>query len=229
MLLGELPTLPIGLCASGEGSPVALRAAAVRDHDIFAVVCRGGLIDLAGMLYLRSLTSPLLVLVAADDERVAASNRRALRELRCDKELKLLPASSEQPDSARGLRLRGARDGALVCPTPGRTRGDGQGRPHHLSAPAGQTGRSGRRACSTPIPKNGLYCAATEAPAGAFADRLPSRRRPRLACSRLPLTARPAQSRRAGAPRPGSSAAPLACNPGASSRVRQHLTEPLRR
>ena len=100
MLLGELPTLPIGLCASGDGSPVALRAAAVRDHDIFAVVCRGGLIDLAGMLYLRSLTSPLLVLVAADDERVAASNRRALRELRCDKELKLLPASGEQPDSA---------------------------------------------------------------------------------------------------------------------------------
>jgi putative phosphoribosyl transferase len=103
MLVGELPTLPIGLCASGDASPVALRVAAVRDHDIFAVVCRGGLIDLAGMLYLRSLSSPLLVLVAADDERVAASNRRALRELGCDKELQLLPASGERPDAAADL------------------------------------------------------------------------------------------------------------------------------
>jgi hypothetical protein len=101
MLLSELPTLPIGLCAAGDCSPVALRVAALRDHDIFAVVCRGGLIDLAGMLYLRSLAAPLLVLVSEEDERVTASNRRALRELACRQELKLLPAAS--PDSATAL------------------------------------------------------------------------------------------------------------------------------
>jgi hypothetical protein len=71
MLLGELPTLPIGLCAAGDCSPVALRVAALRDHDIFAVVCRGGLIDLAGMLYLRSLS-----LAAAGSRRRGRRARR---------------------------------------------------------------------------------------------------------------------------------------------------------
>lgn len=98
--LGELPTLPIGLCATGDCSPVIVRVAALRDHDIFALVCRGGLIDLAGMLYLRSLASPLLVLIAEDDERGALSNRRALREVVSQKELKLLPASVDSSDSA---------------------------------------------------------------------------------------------------------------------------------
>ncbi|WP_300335915.1 hypothetical protein [Accumulibacter sp.] len=96
----QLPALPIGLCAAGDCSPVVLRVAALRDHDIFAIVCRGGLIDLAGMLYLRSLASPLLVLVNADDENVVASNRRALRELSGRKELKRLPGSVGAPDSA---------------------------------------------------------------------------------------------------------------------------------
>lgn len=106
MFLGELPTLPIGLCAAGDCSPVALRVAALRDKDVFAVVCRSGLIDLAGTLYLRSLTAPLLVLVADDDERVVASNRRALRELSCRKELMLLPSGGEASDPATvGQRL----------------------------------------------------------------------------------------------------------------------------
>lgn len=100
MRLGEVPPLPIGLCAAGDCSPVVLRVAAERDRDIYAVVCRGGLIDLAGTLYLRSLLSPLLVLVTEDDERGAASNRRALREVSCRHELRLLPASVDAPDSA---------------------------------------------------------------------------------------------------------------------------------
>lgn len=98
MLLGEMPKLPIGLCAAGDCSPVVLRVAALRDRDIFAVVCRGGLIDLAGMVYLRSLASPLLLL-AGDDEQTTASNRRALRELSCRQELKRLPASPASSDS----------------------------------------------------------------------------------------------------------------------------------
>jgi hypothetical protein len=100
MRLGEVPTLPIALCAAGDCSPVVLRVAAERDRDIYAVVCRGGLIDLAGTLYLRSLRSPLLVLVAEDDERVATSNRRALREVSCRHELRLLPAGVDAPDAA---------------------------------------------------------------------------------------------------------------------------------
>ena len=77
--------------AANATSPVALRVAALRDHDIAAVVCRGGLIDLAGMLYLHSLESPLLMLVEETDEPHLASNRRAFQEIACRKEFKTIP------------------------------------------------------------------------------------------------------------------------------------------
>lgn len=98
MLVGEVPPLPIGLCASGECSPVALRVAAQRDQDIYAIVCRGGLIDLAGTVYLRALASPLLVLGDANDEPGTASNRRALAEVGCTRQLTIL-ASATAPAS----------------------------------------------------------------------------------------------------------------------------------
>lgn len=89
--MGELPEQPIGLFAANATSPVVVRVASLRDHDIAAIVCRGGLIDLAGVLYLRSLESPILLLVEETDELHAASNRRALQEVSCARELKLIP------------------------------------------------------------------------------------------------------------------------------------------
>lgn len=89
--MGELPEQPIGLFAANATSPVVVRVASLRDHDIAAIVCRGGLIDLAGVLFLRSLESPILLLVEDTDEQHAASNRRALQEVSCAKELKLIP------------------------------------------------------------------------------------------------------------------------------------------
>jgi hypothetical protein len=86
-----MPTLPIGLCAADHASPVVVRAAAQRDHNIAAVVCRGGLIDLAGMLYLRSLESPLLVLVGEKDGTLITSSQRALKEVACSKALQIIP------------------------------------------------------------------------------------------------------------------------------------------
>jgi pimeloyl-ACP methyl ester carboxylesterase len=86
-----MPTLPIGLCAADHASPVVVRAAAQRDHNIAAVVCRGGLIDLAGMLYLRSLESPLLVLVGEKDGTLITSSQRALKEVSCNKALQIIP------------------------------------------------------------------------------------------------------------------------------------------
>ncbi|MBL8397627.1 MAG: hypothetical protein JNL84_05690 [Candidatus Accumulibacter sp.] len=100
MLLGDLPVLPIAFCAYGDCSPVAVRVAAWRDHGIFAVVCRGGMIDLAGMLYLRTLTSPLLVLVDADDQRLLQSNRRALREINCPQSCLAVPTEGELASQA---------------------------------------------------------------------------------------------------------------------------------
>ena len=91
MQMGELRQQPIGLFAANATSPVAVRVAALRDHDIAAVVCRDGLIDLAGVLYLRSLESPLLLLNEENDTQHIASNRRALQEVSCRKELRLIP------------------------------------------------------------------------------------------------------------------------------------------
>lgn len=91
MRMGELNEQPFGLFAAHATSPVAIRVAALRDHDIAGIVCRGGLIDLAGVLYLRSLESPLLLLAEETDTPHLASNRRALQEISCRKELKIIP------------------------------------------------------------------------------------------------------------------------------------------
>lgn len=72
-----IPTLPIGLFAVGDATPVAVRAAAVRDTAIAALVCVGGLVDLAGLQYLRELKAPLLMLVAPDDHTAASNLARA--------------------------------------------------------------------------------------------------------------------------------------------------------
>lgn len=91
MQMGELREQPIGLFAANATSPVVIRVASLRDHDIAAIVCRDGLIDLAGVLYLRSLESPLLLLAEETNSQHIASNRRALQEIPCRKELKVIP------------------------------------------------------------------------------------------------------------------------------------------
>ena len=105
MLLGEIETQPLGLHAANATSPVVVRVAALRDHDIAAVACRDGLIDLAGVLYLRSLESPLLVLVEDRDEQHLASSRRALQEVHCPHELALIPEIGIDFATSTGFQL----------------------------------------------------------------------------------------------------------------------------
>ncbi len=112
MVLGSLPTLPFGLFAANDTSPVAVRVAALRDHDIAAVVCRGGLIDRAGMLYLRSLESPLLMLVEDTDAQILASSDRALQEVSCAHELKLIPEIGIEYAASDGFEIS-AREATL--------------------------------------------------------------------------------------------------------------------
>ena len=88
---GEIPAQPIGLFGTNATTPVVVRIAAQRDHDITAVICRGGMIDLAGILYLHTLNSPLLLLHEQSDTAGIAANRRALQEINGCKELKLIP------------------------------------------------------------------------------------------------------------------------------------------
>lgn len=68
---------PIGLVAAGDMTPLAVRVAALRDKEIHALVCHGGLVDLAGLQYLRVLQAPLLMIADVGDETSAANFRRA--------------------------------------------------------------------------------------------------------------------------------------------------------
>ena len=108
MLLGEIANQPLGLHGSHATSPVVVRVAALRDHDIAAIACRDGLIDLAGMLYLRSLESPLLLLVEESDEQHIASGRRALQEVHCPNELTLIPEIGLDFSISPGFQLAAA-------------------------------------------------------------------------------------------------------------------------
>lgn len=105
MLLGALPEQPIGLCAAGITSPVVVRVASLRDHEVAAIVCRGGLIDLAGVLYLHSLESPLLMLVEETDAHQIASSHRALQEVTSHTELKLIPEIGFDAAVSKGYEM----------------------------------------------------------------------------------------------------------------------------
>ncbi|MCL2831358.1 MAG: hypothetical protein FWD77_11600, partial [Betaproteobacteria bacterium] len=71
---------PLSFFAAGDFSPVALRIAALRDAEIRALACCGGLIDLAGKQYLKALVAPLLMIAEAGDIHAftAAERCRAL-------------------------------------------------------------------------------------------------------------------------------------------------------
>ncbi|MFA7291578.1 MAG: hypothetical protein WC023_04930 [Rhodocyclaceae bacterium] len=68
---------PIGLVAAGATTPLAARVAALRDNEVRALVCHGGLIDLAGLQFLKVLQAPVLMLVDAADDRTATNLQRA--------------------------------------------------------------------------------------------------------------------------------------------------------
>ena len=120
MLMGELKEQALGLFAAHATSPAVIRVAALRDHDIAGIVCRGGLIDLAGVLYLRSLESPLLVLAEETDTHHLASNRRALQEIKCRTALKVIPEIGIDYAASAGLAicLAEAIQWFLECFTP---------------------------------------------------------------------------------------------------------------
>lgn len=100
MMEGEMiPALPLALVAAGDTTPVAVRGAALRDQAVRALVCRGGLVDLAGLQYLRNLRAPLLMLLAGADTAAAANLRRARAHLSSSVECETL-ATGEQARAA---------------------------------------------------------------------------------------------------------------------------------
>lgn len=62
-----LKSLPIGLLGTGTASAAAVRAAARYPGRYASIVCRGGRPDLAGATPLRSLATPIRIVVGAND------------------------------------------------------------------------------------------------------------------------------------------------------------------
>jgi dienelactone hydrolase len=112
--------LRIGYFGASTGAAAALIAAAEHPERVSAVVSRGGRPDLAG-LALRHVRAPTLLIVGGDDDAVIALNEDALRALRCEKRLQIVPRAThlfEEPgtlESAAEL----ARDWFVHCLAPG--------------------------------------------------------------------------------------------------------------
>ena len=94
-LLDYPPTsgLPIGYFGASTGAAAALVAAAERPNWVGAVVSRGGRPDLAGEK-LAQVKAPTLLIVGGNDFTVIELNRQAFAQLRCEKQLVIVPGAT---------------------------------------------------------------------------------------------------------------------------------------
>jgi putative phosphoribosyl transferase len=94
-----------GYFGSSTGGAAALVAAATLGEEVRAVVSRGGRPDLAGDA-LTNVKAPTLLIVGGLNHAVIELNRKAYEQLRCAKELKLVPGAShlfEEPGALEEL------------------------------------------------------------------------------------------------------------------------------
>ena len=94
-LAGETETshLRPGYFGASTGGGAALVAAAELGGEIGAVVSRGGRPDLAGPALVH-VKAPTLLIVGGLDGPVIRMNEKAYGQLRCDKELKIIPGAT---------------------------------------------------------------------------------------------------------------------------------------
>jgi len=85
--------LPIGLFGASTGGGASLIAAADRPRVIAAVVSRGGRPDLAGAALPRVI-APTLLIVGGWDTAVIQMNRDAIRQMRAEVKLEIVPGAS---------------------------------------------------------------------------------------------------------------------------------------
>jgi putative phosphoribosyl transferase len=93
---GEVPALrqlAIGLFGASTGGGAALVAAAERPEMFGAIVSRGGRPDLAGPA-LPHVTAPTLLIVGGADQPVIELNEQAMRQMRCEMRLEIVPRAT---------------------------------------------------------------------------------------------------------------------------------------
>ena len=88
----EIKDRSLGYFGASTGAAAALVAAS-QDHDIRAVVSRGGRPDLA-IRHLADVKAPTLLIVGGHDYGVIELNEKAYRVLHCEKSLKIVPGAT---------------------------------------------------------------------------------------------------------------------------------------
>ncbi len=89
----DIKELRIGCFGADTGAAAALEAATMRADLIRAIVSRGGRPDLVGTA-LTLVRPPTLLIVGGNDFEVLELNREALKQLRCEKKLALVPGAT---------------------------------------------------------------------------------------------------------------------------------------
>jgi putative phosphoribosyl transferase len=89
----ELSPLRLGYFGASTGAAAALVAAAQQPADVQAVVSRGGRPDLA-QNYLSRVQAPTLLIVGGNDFVVIEMNRQAMKELRSENRLAIIPGAT---------------------------------------------------------------------------------------------------------------------------------------
>lgn len=89
----ETRELMLGYFGASTGAGAALQAAAREPHEITAVVSRGGRPDLA-MEYLPLVQASTLLIIGGEDKQVISLNEAAYAQLRCHKELAIVPGAT---------------------------------------------------------------------------------------------------------------------------------------
>jgi pimeloyl-ACP methyl ester carboxylesterase len=89
----ETCDLSLGYFGASTGAAAALVAAARAEREIGAIVSRGGRPDLARSA-LPQVRAPTLLIVGSRDPTVLRLNEEALAELRCPKELAVVPGAT---------------------------------------------------------------------------------------------------------------------------------------
>ena len=103
----EFDQLGIGYFGSSTGGGAALVAAAEKGDAVGAVVSRGGRPDLAGQS-LRFVRAPTQLIAGGLDYSVIEMNRWAYTQLKCEKELTIVPGAShlfEEPGTLEEVAL----------------------------------------------------------------------------------------------------------------------------
>jgi dienelactone hydrolase len=100
----RLRELPVGYFGASTGGAAALVAAARRTDTAAAVVSRGGRPDLAGTA-LPDVRAPTLLIVGGRDHQVLRLNEAAMRRMRSEVRLEVVPGATHLFEEAGALEI----------------------------------------------------------------------------------------------------------------------------